>query len=74
MPTIGHIVIYGLAQSEPDVNGAREHPAMITRAWNDEMVNLVVFFDGAGPQIRTSVEFEPAAGERDAYWRWPERA
>lgn len=36
-------------------NGTREHPAVITRVWTNECVNLTVFFDAGDPEPRSSV-------------------
>jgi hypothetical protein len=37
-------------------NGATEHPAIITRVWGHDMVNLTVFPDDVPPTTRTSVK------------------
>lgn len=61
-------------------NGTREHPAIVTRVWTESCVNLCVFFDGLGPQPRSSVSLLAALppGVRDesgaSGWKWPERA
>jgi hypothetical protein len=59
-------------------NGTRVHPAMITRVWADTCVNLLVFFDGAGESVRTSMQHLPDAVFAEnrhctnSGWRWPE--
>jgi len=64
-PSIGRIVIF---RSE-DHNGVLEHPAIITRVWNDTCVNLLVFFDAGTASPRTSVTLN-----HETYgWKWPER-
>lgn len=58
-------------------NGTRIHPAMITRVWSDNCVNLQVFFDAGAPQQRTSMSLLPDevfAEEMhctNSGWRWP---
>lgn len=50
-PTPGRIVtLKGF-----DSNGINEHPAIITRVWRDDLVNLTVFPDAAVPTSFTSV-------------------
>jgi hypothetical protein len=75
-PAIGRIVVY-VTDVAGAVNGSRFHPAIITRVWTDDCVNLVVFFDGEGPGVRTSVLGWAILGKgvRNvcAGWRWPER-
>lgn len=58
-PAIGRIVIYH--------NGVVDYPAIITRVWNDNCVNLQIFEDGIGILIRTSV----VEGIGVAQWSWP---
>lgn len=64
-PTIGRVVIFSGEMS----NGALEHPAIITRVWGPECVNLTVFLDNAAPRSWTSVML----GTSGIHWRWPER-
>ncbi len=47
-PFVGEVVIYVQPSYETHVNGTAEHPAIVTRVWNDHMVNLKVMFD-CGP-------------------------
>jgi hypothetical protein len=60
-------------------NGTRTHPAMITRVWTDDCVNLLVFFDASAPMVMTSMTLLPnevfAEGMHctNSGWRWPER-
>lgn len=44
-PFIGEVVIYVQPSYEQPVNGTREHPAIVTRVWNDQMLNLMVMYD-----------------------------
>jgi hypothetical protein len=66
-PTLGRIVLYGDA-------GGTEHPAIVTGADGDR-VNLQVFFDMHGIQVRRRVAMnpDPATFQPDT-WRWPPRA
>ncbi len=90
-PTIGRIVHYyegdyeapdGFTAKEhwPGTNGHRDHPAIVTAVWSDTCVNLMVFFDAKGPEVRASRCELPdavfAAGIHCANsgWRWPPRA
>lgn len=72
-PTIGRTVIYVQGTNEESANGTREHPAVITRVWNDKGVNLLVFFDAHAPEPRTSVLRDDTAGPDMPYWHWPQR-
>lgn len=58
-PSPGRIVLITGAAAVS--NGATEAPAMITRVWNDTMVNLIVFPDAAQPVVLTSVSLHPDA-------------
>lgn len=86
-PSIGRIVIYVVGDYETAFegfpfdgpNGTREHPAIITRAWSDDCVNLHVFFDANPSGVRMSVmrlPELPEGVERDpgaTGWKWPVR-
>ncbi len=72
MPTVGRIVLVGI---DPAVNnGADRAPAIITRVFTPECVNLRVMVDGPGEMPwRTSstlCEPEDLAGTT-AKWAWP---
>ena len=61
-PSAGRIVLVTVRPTTN--NGAEVAPAIITRVWTDEMVNVAVFLDGAsGAQARTSV---PLFADREA--------
>jgi hypothetical protein len=70
---------YGSKERWPGTNGTRFHPAIITRVFTDDCVNLVVFIDGKGQEVRTSMTRLPdevfAEGMHctNSGWRWPER-
>lgn len=67
-PSPGRIVLFHGVVS----NGAREHPAIVTRVWSDTCVNLTVFPDYMGPQLYTSVN-QDESNSQDIGWRWPPR-
>lgn len=85
--SIGRIVHYYQGDYECDpptnqgngTNGTRYHPAMITRVWTDDCVNLHVFFDGDLSVARTSMSrlpdevFTEGLHCTNSGWRWPER-
>ena len=60
-------------------NGTRFHPAMITRVWSDDCVNLLVFLDAKGTEVKSSATRLPAEMFVDGIhcvnsgWIWPER-
>ena len=84
-PSIGRIVTYFMGDLEAKgnhtwpsgPNGTRKHPAIITRVWSDDCVNLQVFFDCGAVEMRSSalripelpdgVEMNPA----NSGWTWP---
>lgn len=70
-PSIGHIVIVP-ADSNFN-NGATEAPAIVTRVWSDEMINVKVLGDNGGTAAdwRTSVKLhdeKPETPKHDAWW------
>ena len=88
--SIGRIVHYyqgdyecpgggGSSEHWAGTNGTRSHPAIITRVWTDDCVNLIVFFDASGPVVKTSMTQLPDVVFADGMhctnsgWRWPER-
>lgn len=70
---VGRIVLFHPANGDqlPTPNHADAHPAIITRVWSDEMVNLMVFPDAGTPVARTSVPFGDAAATAANCWSWP---
>jgi hypothetical protein len=54
-------------------------PAIITHVHTDDCVNLIIFLDGTGPQVRTSMTrlpdevFVEGMHCTSTGWRWPER-
>lgn len=69
----------GVESQWPGTNGSRFHPAIITRAWTDDCVNLHVLWDAHPSEVRCSMTRLPdevfAGGVHCANsgWRWPER-
>lgn len=73
-PSLGRIVLTFLTPEEN--NGSEVAPALITRVWSDDMVNVTVFPDAEyGPVRRTSVRLVDSQPSESgpACW-WPPRA
>lgn len=64
-PSIGRIVVFHAINQSDEFNGVKDHPAIITRVWSDDCVNLLVFFDAHAPQARTSCSMSLKM------WDWP---
>lgn len=69
-PSLGRIV---LAPVDPAINnGADVAPAVITRVWNDTVVNVRVLCDGDAMVWKTSATLcadeESARGKHAVYW------
>lgn len=66
VPSIGRVVLYyeDDQQTEPS-------PALVTKVFSDDCLNLMVSIDGVGTQPRTSVQHSetPIGGRR---WHWME--
>lgn len=62
-PTIGRIVIVPVDPTRN--NGSTLAPAIITRVWNIELINVKVLLDGPDNDWKTSVRLFPDA---DALW------
>lgn len=72
-PSLGRIVLTFLP---PEMNGGCEvAPAVVTRVWADDLVNLSVFPDAdCGPIRRTSVRLvDEQPGESGPACWWPPR-
>lgn len=72
-PTVGRVVIFMQSERELPTNGTREHPAIITRVWTDDCINLKVFFDAGETANVTSVQRRGVAPEDEMSWDWPPR-
>ena len=76
-PTIGRIVLVKLRENgQPwHVNGADEHPAIVTEVHGKTVINCRVFQDDDGVPIwLTSVPLDTGEGDYDGpSWRWPPR-
>lgn len=71
-PSPGRIVLFRSHES----NGAKEHPAIITRVWSDTCVNLTLLPDYSTTLVcKSSVnQNENMEGpNQDNAWRWPPR-
>jgi len=70
-PSLGRIVLFRAHHA----NGKSEHPAIITRVWSNECVNLTVFPDTQLPISYTSVLQNESLTEgwQSCAWRWPPR-
>jgi hypothetical protein len=81
-PSLGRIV---LVPTDPsNNNGATAAPAIITRVWNDDTVNVRVFSDShaSAEALRTSATLvdelpgvftDPQSGIQRNVWCWPPR-
>lgn len=72
-PSLGRIV---LVPADPAVNnGADIAPAVITRVWNDKVVNVRVLLDSDAVQWRTSVAYAESFEDvtHTQHWTWPPR-
>ena len=63
MPTVGRVVHYHCEDT------GQINPAIITRVWSPETVNLQIFADSAGMVFRSSV----VQGDEKGQWQWPPR-
>lgn len=79
-PSVGRIVFFYPAEGDKllNLNSAACHPAIITRVWTDEMVNLTVLPDGEiegqSSFRRTSVRLDSNDTSKSAHWSWPPRS
>lgn len=72
-PSLGRVV---LVPADPAVNnGAHVAPAIITRVWNDEVINVRVLLDSDAVQWRTSVGYVDSFDDIETthHWMWPPR-
>lgn len=68
LPRIGQMVVYHQHPSETSLgNGAREHPAVITRVWGPDTVNLKVLPDCGSVVDQTSVGRAFHSGARSGF-------
>ena len=67
-PSIGRIVLMPVDAINLPSNGADVVPAIITRVWNDGLVNVQAFLDGGLGVAKTSVHLyeDEAAAEAGA--------
>jgi hypothetical protein len=71
-PSIGRIVLYRTSQEAQD---DCLYPAVITRVWSDNCVNLEVFGNENGPLGEPQGRFPSsvAFGTDRRSWQWPPR-
>lgn len=70
LPKVGAIVIFHQPEGEDSMgNGARKHPAIITRVWGPDCVNVKVLPDCGSVVDRTSV---PRAFHSGQNWGFQE--
>lgn len=74
-PTIGRIVHYRLDKDEPEINGSREFPAIITRVNDeDQSVSLHAFNDGQRDlSDLVGIKLLDADADQPNTCWWPER-
>lgn len=70
-PSIGRIVLVPMDPAEN--NGSDVAPAVITRVWNDVMINVKILTDGPADQWRTSLSLhaerpDEILGTHYAWW------
>ena len=71
-PSLGRVVIYTQLKGENLHNGHADHPAIITRVWSPECVNLKVLFDCGPVEDQTSVVRKDEAHQHGVR-SWPEK-
>lgn len=72
-PTVGRVVLYRPTDDQRTLGGDGEYwPAVVTRVWSAECVNLHVLTDAAAAFPVTSVMREREDGQARV-WRWPAR-
>ncbi|MEU9349044.1 hypothetical protein AB0D74_48390 [Streptomyces sp. NPDC048278] len=72
-PSLGRVV---LVPADPAVNnGSNIAPAVITRVWNDDVINVRVLLDSDAVQWRTSVKYADSLDDiqHTHAWTWPPR-
>lgn len=77
-PSQGRIVLVPHPTQGPNEDGSIEYmPAIITKVWNDDCVNVSIIVDGQGqPVPRSSCTFINEGDEVAAQshrWMWPPR-
>lgn len=70
VPSIGRIVLVR-GSSVLKGDGFREVPAIVTRVWNQNLINVRVFADDQGDRFITSLEFnDNIEADTPQAWRW----
>jgi hypothetical protein len=79
IPTVSDTVMFFPALDDADcrTNYLKEDegiPALVTRVWSPDCVNLTVFPDNGVPQCRTSINKAKVFGRAEPFsWNWPEK-
>lgn len=75
-PSVGRIVHFFPTELDDEArSNGNSGPvaAVITRVWDESMVNLTIFPDAMHPTPRTSVPHRSTHAPGAPYWDWPER-
>jgi hypothetical protein len=68
VPSIGRIVHF--TQSHNILN--IWHPAIVTKVWDNHIVNLHVFFDEQPSQVKSWV-YSQDTTQNSMSWKWPDK-
>ena len=70
IPCVGETVIVHTAEQH---NGSFEHPAIVTRVWSDDTINVMVMPDDGTPFAMTSAKRATDGISLDPLqWKWGE--
>lgn len=70
-PTVGRVVLVRGAYVNDD-EPTREFPALVTRVWSDNCINVHIFNERDGGLVATSVTYnsDPESHANYVAWRW----
>lgn len=69
IPCLGETVLVGTLEQH---NGSSEHPAIVTKVWDNHVVNVMVMPDAGTPFAMTSVVRNETDLVRAVHWRFGE--
>ncbi len=69
---VGDIVLYHCGPHE-EFNGTKVAPAIITRVWDEDLLNLYIFKDAGKAEARTSVPMRGSPRHHDESASWSVR-